>query len=225
MLVVIGPQWLFLQDAHGRRRIDNEDDWVRAEILAAIKPGRTAIPVLVLGASLPSEVALPQCLRPVLNSQDYVINEGYWERDTSDFIKRIEELGIPKTSTLYSAAAAVPYPVPIDMSKELTESEISEALISLPGWEIFHRPRPDDPSHQTVELYKAFKFKSFEDAMHFMNTAARFVSNTNHHPDWQNVWITVRVWLTTWDIGHRPTYKDKRLAEYLENLFREYTVS
>lgn len=225
VLVVIGRQWLFLQDEQGRRRLDNDGDWVRAEILAAIKPGRTALPVLVSGASLPSEEALPECLRPLLSSHDYVINEEYWERDTLDFVKRIEELGIEKSSTPYSTATDAPYPVPIDTSKELTEHELKEALKSLPGWQISHRPRPDSPNHETVELYKAFKFISFEDAIHFMNTAARFVWNTDHHPDWQNVWVSVRVWLTTWDIGHRISHKDRRLAEYLENLYRDYTVS
>jgi pterin-4a-carbinolamine dehydratase len=225
VLVVIGPRWLFLQDPDGRRRIDNEDDWVRAEILAAVEPGKTMLPVLVSGAVLPAEKALPERLRPLLNSQDYVINEMYWERDTSDFIKRIEELGIERALSPDSIRSDVPYPVPIDLSQELTELELKEALISLPGWEIFHRSRPGDPTRQTVELYKAFKFKSFEDAIHFMSTAARFVSSTDHHPDWQNLWVSVRVWLTTWDIGHRPTFKDKRLAEYLEKLYREYQVT
>jgi hypothetical protein len=66
VLVVIGPRWLFLQDPDGRRRIDNEDDWVRAEILAAVEPGKTMLPVLVSGAVLPAEKALPERLRPLL---------------------------------------------------------------------------------------------------------------------------------------------------------------
>jgi pterin-4a-carbinolamine dehydratase len=113
----------------------------------------------------------------------------------------------------------------IDTSKELTETELKEALNTLPGWEVSNRIVSADPDHHTVELYKAFKLRLFEDAIHFMSTAARFASTTNHHPDWQNLWVTVRVWLTTWDIGHRPTFKDIRLAEYLEKLYREHMVS
>src|SRR5215510_9683462 len=64
VLVIIGARWLFLQDAEGRRRIDNEDDWVRAEILSAIKNKKTLLPVRVSGASLPGAQALPDCLRP-----------------------------------------------------------------------------------------------------------------------------------------------------------------
>jgi pterin-4a-carbinolamine dehydratase len=46
-----------------------------------------------------------------------------------------------------------------------------------------------------------------------------------HHPDWENIWINVLVWLTTWDIGHRPSYKDVRLAEHLDAVYRDYVVA
>lgn len=224
LIVVIGSRWLFLQDAFGRRRIDIADDWVRAEIMAGIKNQKKLLPVLVSGAGLPSAEALPDCLLPLLDSQAYKLNDEYWERDTSYLIERFEELGIRRVAS-DSLRADVPYPVPIDTSKELTDAELKDALKRLPGWEIANRTLPVKPDRRTVELYKAFKFGSFDDAIHFMSTAARFVSTTHHHPDWQNLWVSVRVWLTTWDIGHRITFKDVRLAEYLEKLYREYTVS
>jgi pterin-4a-carbinolamine dehydratase len=224
LVVVIGSRWLFAQDAYGRRRIDTGDDWVRSEILFGIQNEKTVFPVLVSEAALPAAEALPGCLRPLLESQAYELNDKYWDRDSSYLIERLEELGIQKASA-DCTTIGVPYPVPIDTSKEMTETEIKEALISLPGWQISNRISPNSPNHQTVELYKAFKFRSFEDAIHFMATAARFASIAQHHPDWQNLWVSVRVWLTTWDIGHRLTFKDIRLAEYLEKLYREYMVS
>ena len=224
LVVVIGSRWLFIQDAYGRRRIDTEDDWVRCEILFGIKNEMTVLPVRVSGATLPSTQALPDCLRPLLDSQAYDLNDEYWERDSSYLIKRFEELGVQKASP-DSTSTDLPYPVPIDTSKELTETELKEALISLPGWQISKRILPDNPNHESVELYKPFKFRSFEDAIHFMSSAARFASITQHHPDWQNLWVSVRVWLTSWDIGHRLTFKDIRLAEYLEKLYRDYMVS
>jgi pterin-4a-carbinolamine dehydratase len=224
LIAVIGPRWLFLQDADGRRRLDTESDWVRAEILSALEGGRIVLPVLVSGATLPGLEALPACLQPLLGSQGYELNDKYWERDTGYLVKRLEELGIPKTSTDV-IGADLSYPPPIDTSKALTEDELDQALTTLPGWEIVNRVLPGDPSRQTVELYKIFKFRSFADAIHFITTAARFVSITDHHPDWQNVWGSERVWLTTWDIGQKPTFKDIRLAEYLEKLYREYMVS
>jgi pterin-4a-carbinolamine dehydratase len=224
IVVLIGPRWLFLQDANGRRRIDNEDDWVRNEILFGLKAGKKLIPVQVSGAALPKEEALPVSLRPLLESQAYELGEKYWDRDIKYFTDSLQEQGIVQ-SLRGSAADDVPFPVPIDTSKPLSESELKDALASLPGWEISHRAAPGRPDRQTIELYRLFKFGSFEDAIHFMSTASRFIAATNHHPEWINLWVSIRVWLTTWDIGHQPTFKDVRLAEYLERLYREYMVS
>jgi TIR domain len=45
LLVVIGPRWLTVTDAAGRRRIDDPADWVRREIAEAL--AQTALAVLV----------------------------------------------------------------------------------------------------------------------------------------------------------------------------------
>jgi pterin-4a-carbinolamine dehydratase len=116
------------------------------------------------------------------------------------------------------------WPAPIDKSKELTASVQQEALSRLPDWRVVSRREVHKDVDATAELYRAFTFKSFEDAIHFMATASRYIGTTNHHPDWQNLWVSVRVWLTTWDIGHKVTFKDVRLAEYREKLYRDYNV-
>jgi len=72
------------------------------------------------------------------------------------------------------------------------------------------------------ELTRTYVFQSFEDCIHFMSTAARHISFTDHHPRWENVWINLTVSLTTWDIGGKPTYKDVRMAKYLDELFIAY---
>lgn len=224
LIAVIGPRWLLLQDKDGRRRIDNKNDWVRAEIRSSFEGPRSVLPVLVSGGTPPTTQALPESLQKLADIQAYVLDDKFWERDVQFLIKRLEDLGIPAGS-LDSTRADVPFPVPIDTSKELTDIELKEALTGLPSWKVVQRTLPSKPGRQSVELYRIFKFKSFEDAIHFMSTAARFVTNTGHHPDWQNVWVSVQVWLTTWDIGHRPTFKDVRLAEYLERLYSDYMVS
>ena len=55
-----------------------------------------------------------------------------------------------------------------------------------------------------------------------MSVAARHISTVEHHPRWENIWRTVTVWLTTWDIGSQPSVLDIELAGYLDQLFKPY---
>jgi hypothetical protein len=65
-LVVIGPNWLSITDSTGRRRLDDPEDFVRREVLQALAAGIIVVPVLVLGAAMPSEQELPESLRPLV---------------------------------------------------------------------------------------------------------------------------------------------------------------
>ena len=50
-LILMGPNWLDSKDESGRRRIDDEHDWVRVEIETALgTPELLVVPVLVNGA-------------------------------------------------------------------------------------------------------------------------------------------------------------------------------
>jgi hypothetical protein len=53
LLALIGDQWLTLTDSHGRRRLDDPDDFVRLEIEAALERNVRIIPILVDGANMP----------------------------------------------------------------------------------------------------------------------------------------------------------------------------
>lgn len=66
-LVLIGPHWLDVKDEGGRRRIDDEHDWVRVEIETALAtPDLLVVPVLVNGARLPRTEDVPASLLPLL---------------------------------------------------------------------------------------------------------------------------------------------------------------
>lgn|GEM_PF-1107170 len=65
-VVMIGPQWLSMQDDFKRRRLDNPDDFVRVEIEMALMIGIPVIPVLVDGAFMPSTSDLPPSLAPLV---------------------------------------------------------------------------------------------------------------------------------------------------------------
>ena len=68
-------------------------------------------------------------------------------------------------------------------------------------------------------LIKTFEFKTFEEAMLFMQSAAPFISQSDHHPTWTNTYNRVHVELTTHDAGNSVTQKDRKLAKVLDEVF------
>jgi len=88
----------------------------------------------------------------------------------------------------------------------MTESEISAALAKLPGWTL-----------AGGKLHREFKFADFVGAFGFMSGAALVAQAMDHHPEWFNVWNTVRVDLATHDAGG-VTALDVKLAESMEAL-------
>ncbi len=71
-------------------------------------------------------------------------------------------------------------------------------------------------------IAKKYKFKSFNDAMRFMAAAAPFCDETNHHPEWKNIYDQIWVELATHDAGNIVTDKDLKLAAHLDGVFSKY---
>tara|TARA_E500000178_G_scaffold247784_1_gene244368 strand:- start:38 stop:277 length:240 start_codon:yes stop_codon:yes gene_type:complete len=67
-------------------------------------------------------------------------------------------------------------------------------------------------------LSKTFVFKSFEDAMNWMQKAAKKIDQLNHHPEWTNIYNTIHVKLNTHDAGGIVTEKDHQLASILDDI-------
>src|SRR5207248_969646 len=65
LLAVMGPDWLESRDPQGRRRLDQEDDWVRCEIAEAFNLGVTVVSILLRETSLPREDDLPAEIAPM----------------------------------------------------------------------------------------------------------------------------------------------------------------
>ncbi len=68
-------------------------------------------------------------------------------------------------------------------------------------------------------LEKTYQFKSFEEAMHFMQQATPIITSLDHHPTWTNTYNRITVQLTTHDTGNTITEKDWTLARYLDELY------
>lgn len=89
---------------------------------------------------------------------------------------------------------------------KLNETEIATALSKLPDWRL-----------QGGKLHREYKFADFVAAFGFMTGAALVAQALDHHPEWFNVWNTVRVDLATHDAGG-VTALDLKLAQSMEEL-------
>jgi beta-lactam-binding protein with PASTA domain len=91
LLVLIGKQWLTSSDSTGRR-LDNPNDFVRLEIVAANERRVRIIPVLVEGASMPREDQLPDALRFLARRNATELSYHRFRDDVNHLIKGIEQI-------------------------------------------------------------------------------------------------------------------------------------
>ena len=68
-------------------------------------------------------------------------------------------------------------------------------------------------------LERTFIFDNFIEAFSFMTKVALIAEAQQHHPEWSNVWNTVKIRLVTHDACNIITEKDKKLAASIDDLF------
>jgi len=87
-----------------------------------------------------------------------------------------------------------------------TEEALAAALAT--GW-----------SHAGSKLTKTFQFDDFVRAFGWMAQVALVAERMNHHPEWDNVYRTVRVALQTHDVSPPAvTMTDLELARVMDRL-------
>ena len=72
------------------------------------------------------------------------------------------------------------------------------------------------------QLQASFQFKNFIEAFSFMTEVAFLAEKMNHHPNWQNVYNTVNIALSTHDAGNIVTDKDRELAQAIDQVLARY---
>ena len=90
VVVVIGEKWLTLADAHSRPRIEDPADMVHLEIATALARGKRVFPVLVGGAKMPAEPALPAPLRGLARLNAIELSDTRWAHDVGQLVNAIE---------------------------------------------------------------------------------------------------------------------------------------
>lgn len=88
----------------------------------------------------------------------------------------------------------------------LTEGEIQNLRdTELEGWQMVDG-----------KLHKTFEFERFSEAFQFMYRVGLEAEKMNHHPDWNNSYGTVSVYLYTWSVDDKITDYDIRLAGVMD---------
>lgn len=94
------------------------------------------------------------------------------------------------------------------MADRLTDDARAEALASLEDWTL---------ETEREGISKTFTFKNFNEAFGFMSRVALLAEKMDHHPEWFNVYRTVKVMLTTHDAGGLSAL-DLKMAEFMDKI-------
>lgn len=73
---------------------------------------------------------------------------------------------------------------------KLSEPEVKQKLEMLNGWKL-----------EKGKLHKEFRFKSFAEALSFINKVGEIAESLNHHPEIFNVYNKVILEIETHDVG------------------------
>jgi TIR domain len=99
LLALIGERWL-TAELGGRRRIDDENDYVRLEIQAALDRGILVVPVLLEDTRMPSRAELPGPLAKLADRNAHRLTDESWN------------YGVDRLATALRKVVAPPPPPP-----------------------------------------------------------------------------------------------------------------
>lgn len=101
------------------------------------------------------------------------------------------------------------------MTPKLTNEACAEALAALPAW-----------THDTDRdaIVRELVFDDFGQAFAFMTRVALLAERLDHHPEWTNVYRTVRIVLWSHDVGGL-TGRDMAMAEAIDRIAREHATA
>jgi class 3 adenylate cyclase/tetratricopeptide (TPR) repeat protein len=86
VLVVIGPGWVDARSPEGRRRLEEDRDFVRAEVAAGLTSKARVIPVLVGGASMPAQDLLPEPIADLASRNAFELLDRRWREDVEALV-------------------------------------------------------------------------------------------------------------------------------------------
>lgn len=97
VVAAIGPHWL--EDDSGRRRLDEPDDVLRAELVEALELDKEIIPVLIGAAAMPTRRDVPEALSELTERQALRLDDETWNVDVERLLERVRALIAPTRSS------------------------------------------------------------------------------------------------------------------------------
>jgi hypothetical protein len=106
VLLLFTPDLLGMQDAHGGRRIDGDDDPIRGEVLTAREHGAVIVPLFTEGMTVPTSAELPEPLRFLKEAHALKLRTEDWATDLDKLVADLRTHGIHPLKNPLDAAAS-----------------------------------------------------------------------------------------------------------------------
>ena len=116
-LVFIGDKWLEPADPSGRGRLWEPDDFVRAELKAALARPMLVLPILVAGARMPKPAQLPEDVQQVTGKNAIPLRHESFDDDAENIVAAVlgvsakdrawEDRGTLRTKIGYGIGGAI----------------------------------------------------------------------------------------------------------------------
>jgi len=131
LLALMGPRWLQVtNEATGKRRLDEEQDFVRLEIETALAKEKLVIPVILPGAKMPSPESLPESIRELAWRNAFELHYKYWVSGVNELVQQFPDtLGCKDTLT---AVPRISWPQMLVLSISLLTATHVVVVLYLP---------------------------------------------------------------------------------------------
>ena len=132
LLGVLGRSWLDVRDDAGKRRLDNESDFVRLEIATALRRDIPVIPVRVQGAAVPKPEQLPDDLKEFSYRNAVELTHERWNSDVKVLVDKLRVMfNEPAPPSPSPPPQPAPPPVqPTDGTKWPTKKKVKWGLVA-----------------------------------------------------------------------------------------------
>ena len=118
-LAVVGPQWATVTGSDGKRRLEDDNDFVRLEIASALARNIAVIPVLVHEARMPHPEQLPDNIKDLAFRNSVEISHARWNSDVQLLIDALKQyVATSRANATQPVHATVPVQLPPPISSD-----------------------------------------------------------------------------------------------------------